>query len=61
MTDSEFHILRVVASGPVLVQGPFRIEMPDGSVVEFRAIHGGDLHVRRRTNRGLDCSDRGGV
>ena len=34
MTDSESRIVRVVASGPVLVQGPVRIEMPDGSVVE---------------------------
>ena len=34
MTDSESRIVRVVASGPVMVQGPVRIEMPDGSVVE---------------------------
>jgi CDGSH-type Zn-finger protein len=34
MTDSESRIVRVVASGPVLVQGPVRIELPDGSVVE---------------------------
>ena len=33
MTDSESRIVRVVPSGPVLVQGPVRIEMPDGSVV----------------------------
>ena len=35
MTDTtEPRIVRVVPSGPVLVQGPVRIEMPDGSVVE---------------------------
>jgi CDGSH-type Zn-finger protein len=34
MTDSESRIVRVVPSGPVMVQGPVRIEMPDGSVVE---------------------------
>ena len=34
MTDSESRVVRVVPSGPVLVQGPVRIEMPDGSVVE---------------------------
>jgi CDGSH-type Zn-finger protein len=34
MTDSESRIVRVVPSGPVMVQGPVHIEMPDGSVVE---------------------------
>jgi CDGSH-type Zn-finger protein len=34
MTDSEPRVVRVVPSGPVMVQGPVRIEMPDGSVVE---------------------------
>ena len=34
MTDGEARIVRVVPSGPVLVQGPVRIEMPDGGVVE---------------------------
>jgi hypothetical protein len=28
-----------------MVQGPVRIEMADGSVVESDRIHGGDLHV----------------
>ena len=27
-------IVRVVPAGPAMVQGPVRIEMPDGSVVE---------------------------
>lgn len=31
-TDSR--IVRVVAAGPVLVEGPVRIEMPDGEVIE---------------------------
>jgi CDGSH-type Zn-finger protein len=26
--------VRIVASGPILVEGPVRIEAPDGSVVE---------------------------
>ena len=34
MTDDEPRTVRVVPSGPVMVQGPVRIEMPDGSVVE---------------------------
>ena len=34
MTDREARVVRVVPSGPVMVQGPVRIEMPDGSVVE---------------------------
>lgn len=32
MTDSR--TVRIVPSGPVMVEGPVRIEMPDGSVVE---------------------------
>ena len=34
MSDSEQRIVRVVPNGPVMVQGPVRIELPDGSVVE---------------------------
>jgi CDGSH-type Zn-finger protein len=34
MTDDEPRVVRVVPAGPVMVQGPVRIEMPDGSVVE---------------------------
>jgi CDGSH-type Zn-finger protein len=34
MTHTEPRLVRVVPSGPVMVQGPVRIEMPDGSVVE---------------------------
>ncbi len=34
MSDAEARTVRVVPSGPVMVAGPVRIEMPDGSVVE---------------------------
>ena len=34
MSDDEPRIVRVVPAGPVMVQGPVRIEMTDGSVVE---------------------------
>ena len=34
MSDDEPRIVRVVPAGPVMVQGPVRIEMADGSVVE---------------------------
>lgn len=34
MTDSERRTVRVVRRGPVMVEGPVRIEMPDGTVVE---------------------------
>jgi CDGSH-type Zn-finger protein len=34
MTDDQPRVVRVVPSGPVMVEGPVRIEMPDGTVVE---------------------------
>jgi CDGSH-type Zn-finger protein len=34
MSDQDVRTVRVVPAGPVMVQGPVRIEMPDGSVVE---------------------------
>ena len=34
MSDNEPRLVRVVPHGPVMMQGPVRIEMPDGSVVE---------------------------
>lgn len=34
MSDTEPRIVRVVPNGPLMVQGPVRIEMPDGRVVE---------------------------
>ena len=32
--SEEPRLVRVVPNGPVMVQGPVRIEMPDGTVVE---------------------------
>ena len=34
MSHEEPRTVQVVPAGPVMVQGPVRIEMPDGSVVE---------------------------
>jgi len=34
MSDNDIRTVRIVPSGPVMVQGPVRIELPDGSVVE---------------------------
>ncbi|HZN80017.1 MAG TPA: CDGSH iron-sulfur domain-containing protein [Mycobacterium sp.] len=34
MRDDKPRMVRVVPSGPVMVEGPVRIEMPDGTVVE---------------------------
>jgi CDGSH-type Zn-finger protein len=34
MSEQEARTVRVIPSGPVMVEGPVRIEMPDGSVVE---------------------------
>lgn len=34
MSDAEPRAVRVVPNGPLMVQGPVRIEMPDGQIVE---------------------------
>ena len=34
MTASGPRVVQVIPNGPVMVQGPVRIELPDGSVVE---------------------------
>ncbi len=34
MSEEEPRLVRIVSGGPMMVQGPVRIEMPDGSVVE---------------------------
>lgn len=34
MSRTGARIVRVMPNGPVLVEGPVRIELPDGSVVE---------------------------
>ena len=33
-TPAERRVVRVVAGGPLMVEGPLSIEMPDGRVVE---------------------------
>lgn len=34
MTGGEIRRVRIVESGPLLVEGPVRIELPDGDIVE---------------------------
>lgn len=34
MSANDARLVRIVPSGPVLVEGPVRIELPDGRVVE---------------------------
>jgi len=34
MSEGEPSQVRIIAGGPMMVQGPVRIEMPDGTVVE---------------------------
>ncbi|WP_183466452.1 CDGSH iron-sulfur domain-containing protein [Mycolicibacterium iranicum] len=34
MSDKESRVVRVVPGGPVMVEGPVCIELPDGGVVE---------------------------
>lgn len=34
MTDEKPRLVRIVPAGPVMVQGPVRIECPDGTVVD---------------------------
>jgi CDGSH-type Zn-finger protein len=34
VSDAEPRLVRMVLCGPVMVQGPVRIETPDGTVVE---------------------------
>ena len=59
MTDNEPRIVRVVPSGPVMVQGPVRIEMADGSVVESDRFMVAICTCRRSKNYPLcDTSHR---
>ena len=62
MSDKEFResrTVRVVPSGPVMVQGPVRIEMPDGSVVESDRFMVAICTCRRSKNYPLcDTSHR---
>ncbi|AKK29749.1 CDGSH iron-sulfur domain-containing protein [Mycobacterium sp. EPa45] len=34
MSEDESRLVRIVSGGPMMVQGPVRIELPDGTVVE---------------------------
>ncbi|WP_167097052.1 CDGSH iron-sulfur domain-containing protein [Mycobacterium sp. DL592] len=34
MSETQPRVVRIVSSGPMMVQGPVRIELPDGTVVE---------------------------
>lgn len=43
MTDADCRTVRVVRGGPVMVPGPVRIEMPDGTVVDSDRFYGGHL------------------
>jgi CDGSH-type Zn-finger protein len=59
MTDTEPRVVRVVSNGPVMVQGPVRIEMPDGSVVESDRFMVAICACRRSKNYPLcDTSHR---
>ena len=59
MTDNETRIVRVVPGGPVMVQGPVEIEMPDGSVVESDRFMVAICTCRRSKNYPLcDTSHR---
>jgi CDGSH-type Zn-finger protein len=59
MSDDDARVVRVVPSGPVMVQGPVRIEMPDGSVVESDRFMVAICACRRSKNYPLcDTSHR---
>jgi CDGSH-type Zn-finger protein len=59
MRDDEPRTVRVVPSGPVMVEGPVRIEMPDGSVVESDRFMVAICTCRRSKNYPLcDTSHR---
>ena len=59
MRDDEPRIVRVVPSGPVMVQGPVRIEMADGGVVESDRFMVAICTCRRSKNYPLcDTSHR---
>ncbi len=59
MTEPEVRTVRVMPSGPVMVQGPVRIEMPDGSIVESDRFMVAICACRRSKNYPLcDTSHR---
>jgi CDGSH-type Zn-finger protein len=34
MSNNDSRVVRIIPSGPLMVQGPVRIELPDGRIVE---------------------------
>lgn len=59
MTGHDVRTVRVVPSGPVMVAGPVRIEMPDGTVVESDRFMVAICACRRSKNYPLcDTSHR---
>jgi CDGSH-type Zn-finger protein len=59
MSDDDARLVRVVPSGPVMVRGPVKIEMPDGSVVESDRFMVAICACRRSKNYPLcDTSHR---
>lgn len=34
MSDSSVRVVRIVKGGPILIEGPVRIELPDGTFAE---------------------------
>jgi CDGSH-type Zn-finger protein len=59
VSDLEPRLVRVVPSGPVMVQGPVRIELPDGSLVESDRFMVAICMCRRSKNYPLcDTSHR---
>ncbi len=59
MSDKESRVVRVTTSGPMMVQGPVRIELPDGSVVESDRFMVAICTCRRSKNYPLcDTSHR---
>ncbi|EHI13241.1 CDGSH iron-sulfur domain-containing protein [Mycolicibacterium thermoresistibile] len=59
MTAREARIVRVVPNGPILVEGPVCIELPDGAVVESDRFMVAICTCRRSKNYPLcDTSHR---
>ena len=72
MSANEIRVVRIVPNGPMMVEGPVRIEMPDGDIVESdrfmvaictcRRSKNYPLcdtsHRRRRRDNGADSAQR---
>lgn len=60
MTERPTRAVRIVAGGPIMVEGPVRIEAPDGSVVESDRFMVAICACRRSKSYPLcDTSHRG--